>query len=78
MIFNWENLEFKPFKEELLYDHLEKNKNLYDNWLLYLEYQRLENLWNKYEWLIYDPKIEELLEKIWERQTIILNNIKIN
>jgi hypothetical protein len=50
-------------------------------WLL-LEFQRLEEEWDRLEKKLYDDdklcdEIQQLLEKIWERQVEILNLIKI-
>lgn len=48
-----------------------------DNWPLYLEFQRLENLWEILESRVYNEAIQAMLEEIWERQCAILNSITI-
>lgn len=68
------------FREELLIPlHNQIQVKNLDKWPLYLEYQRLNDLWDRIEakWNI-DNEIQSLLEMIWEKQTEILNQISIN
>jgi len=75
----WEELAYVHFKEELLYTPWnDVNENLDDNWHLYLEYQRLECIWDRLEDLWYDEEVQKVLEEIWNKQFDILNQIKIN
>lgn len=68
------------FREDLLIPlQPQLSDEVLDNWPLYLEYQRLNDVWDKLEarWIL-DEETQALLELIWEKQTEILNQIAIN
>lgn len=49
-----------------------------DNWHLYLEYQRLNELWNRVEERDYSEDTKEILKMISDKQYEILKIIKVN
>ena len=72
-------MEELNFRADLLYWY-NNYRNWIDNWLLYLEFAYLDRIWDileMQEW-VNSEILQFVLEKIWERQTEIMNSLSIN
>lgn len=65
-------------QEDLLYHPYGLKNQTPDNWHLYLEYQRLNDLWFRVEERECSEDTKEILKIISDKQLEILSKIKIN